>query len=251
MSEIIPTGPAQDRILYTMNRDGLKIGMTDDWKITINPKRKGKTKMTTKTEPKKSTHYLSPICRVSFCNVWKPREGTETYDMVLIMDRPTDLSKKDKERWNKIKQLLIDTKKDKWPKLSTPVTGPIRTAKGYKADDFFSDPVDAEKYPEYKDKIILKVTSKGRAPEIVGPDKEEIINKADFYSGCYAIVSVTAFAWENSGKKGVSLGMQHIMKVKDGTPFVGSATTAAKAFEEIEADDFGTVKAEDEEEFDI
>jgi hypothetical protein len=208
--------------------------------------------MTTKTEPKKSTHYLTPLCRVSFCNVWKPREGTETYDMTLIMDQPKDLSEKDKERWNKIKQLLIDTKKEKWPKLTSPVTGPIRTAKGYKTDDFFSDPVDAEKYPEYKDKIVLKVTSKGRQPEIIGPDKEEIINKADFYSGCYAIVSVTAFAWENSGKKGVSLGMQHVMKCKDGTPFVGGAGKAADHFEEIRSDDFAVVSDEEEtEEFDI
>lgn len=206
--------------------------------------------MTTKTEPKKQTHYLSPICRVSFCNVWKPREGTEVYDIVLIMDQPKDLSEKDKARWNKIKEILSTTKKEKWPKSNVPVGGPIRTTKGYKTDEFYSDPLDADKYPEYKDKVILKATSYGRQPEIIGPDKEEIIDKKDFYSGCYAIVSLTAFAYDKNGKKGVSLGMQHIMKVKDGTPFIGSAAKAADVFEEIKSDSFEILDEEDEE-FDI
>jgi hypothetical protein len=207
--------------------------------------------MTTKTETKK-THYLSPIVRVSFCNVWKPRKDTEKYDITGIMDLPKDLSEKDKARWNAIKQIMIDAKKEKWPKFSGPVMCTIRTGKGYKTEDFFSDPVDCEKYPEYKDKVIIKAMSSGRQPEIIGPDKEEIIVQDDFYSGCYAVLSLTAFAWENSGKKGVSLGVNHIMKVKDGTRFVGNSGTAAQAFEEIEADDFATVsKEEDEEEFDI
>jgi hypothetical protein len=253
MSEIIPTGLAQARILYTMNRDGLKIGMTDDWKITIKPKIEGKTKMTTKTESKKSTHYLTPIGRVSFCNVWKPRKDTDVYDITLILDQPKDMSEKDKQRWNKLKELLSETKKEKWPKSSTPVGCPIRTGKGYKTDEFFSDPLDIDKYTEYKDKIVIKATSYGRQPEIIGPDKEEIINIADFYSGCYAILSLTAFAYDKNGKKGVSFGVQHIMKVKDGTPFVGNAGKAAEAFGEVDADDFSVVDADegDEEEFDI
>jgi|ERR1700723_309353 len=214
------------------------------YKQQYNAKRK--TKMTTKTETKK-THSLSPIIRVSFCNVWKPRKDTEKYDITGIMDMPKDLSEKDKARWNTIKELMVQTKKEKWPKFSGPVLCTIRTEKGYKTDDFFSDPLDCEKYPEYKGKVIIKAISSGRQPEIIGPDKEEIINTKDFYSGCYAILSLTAFAWENSGKKGVSLGVNHIMKVKDGTPFVGSATTAAQAFEEIPASEaFATTDEEDE-----
>jgi hypothetical protein len=202
--------------------------------------------MTTQ-EKKKTTHYLSPIVRVSFANVWKPRKDTEKYDITGIMDLPKDLSEKDKARWNAIKQIMIDAKKEKWPKFTGPVLCTIRTGKGYKTDDFFSDPLDCEKYPEYKDKVIIKAMSSGRQPEIIGPDKEEIIDTKDFYSGCYAVLSLTAFAWENSGKKGVSLGVQHIMKVKDGTPFVGSAVSAASAFEEIEASEaFATTDDEDE-----
>jgi len=209
----------------------------------------GKTKMTTQTTEKKKTHYLSPIIRVSFCNVWKPRKDTEKYDITGIMDMPKDLSEKDKARWNAIKELMVQTKKEKWPKFSGPVLCTIRTEKGYKTDDFFSDPLDCEKYPEYKGKVIIKAMSSGRQPEIIGPDKEEIINTKDFYSGCYAVLSLTAFAWENSGKKGVSLGVNHIMKVKDGTPFVGGAGSAAEAFKEIEAENFATTNGE--EEFDI
>jgi Protein of unknown function (DUF2815) len=217
------------------------------------PKIKGKTKMTTKTEPKKSTRYLSPIGRVSYCNVWKPRDEKDLYDITLILDQPKDMSEKDKVRWNKLKELLLETKRERFPKVKSPIGCPIRTVKGYKTDDFFSKPLDGEKNPEFIDKIIIRATSYGRQPEIIGPDKEEIINKGDFYSGCYAILSLTAFAYDTDGNKGISFGVQHIMKVKDGTPFVGSAVKAATAFEEIEADDFSVVDTDegDSEEFDI
>lgn len=205
-----------------------------------------------KTETiKKEAHILSPILRVSFCNVWKPRKDTDKYDITGIMDLPKQLSEKDKGRWNSIKQMMIEAKQEQWPKLKSPVLCTVRTVKGYKTDDFFSDPLDGEKYPEYMNKIIIKAMSSGRQPEIIGPEKEEIIDTKEFYSGCYAILSLTAFAWENSGKKGVSLGVQHIMKIKDGTPFVGSAGKAAEHFEGIDADDFATTDEENEEDFDL
>lgn len=205
--------------------------------------------MKTKSKPKETevTHYLSPIIRVSYCNVWKPRKDTEIYDISGIMDLPKNLSEKDKGRWNKLKELMLEAKQEEWPKAKAPVYCNIRTVKGYKTPDFYSDPLDGEKNPEYVDKVIIKATSYGRQPEIIGPDKEEIVNKKDFYSGCYAILSLTAFAYEKNGKKGVSFGVQHIMKVKDGTPFVGSAGKAADHFEEIDSDDFDTISDDDDE----
>jgi Protein of unknown function (DUF2815) len=209
-----------------------------------------KTKAKPKETEKEVTRYLTPLCRVSYCNVWKPRKDTEIYDISLIMDNPKDLSEKDKGRWNKLKELMLEAKQEEWPKAKAPVCCNVRTVKGYKTDDFYSDPLDGEKNPEYVGKIVIKATSYGRQPEIIGPDKEEITNKADFYSGCYAIASLTAFAYDKNGKKGVSFGVQHIMKIKDGTSFTGGAGKAADHFEEIDADDFATTDEEDEDEED-
>lgn len=206
--------------------------------------------MTLKTKQKETekekVFYLSPIIRVSYCNVWKPRDEKGVYDITGIMDMPKDLSEKDKKRWNRLKELLLEAKQEAFPKVKGAIGCPIRTVKGYKTDEFFSKPLDGDKNPEYVDKIIIRATSYGRQPEIIGPDKEEIIEKGEFYSGCYAILSLTAFSYETEGNKGISFGVQHIMKVKDGQPFVGSAGRAAEHFEEIEADDFATTDEEEE-----
>src|ERR1700679_2300511 len=102
-----------------------------------------KTKMITQTKEKKTTRYLSPIIQVSFCNVWTTRidKGVDTgkYDITGIMDMPKNLSEKDKARWNKIKELMLEAKKEKWPKLTAPVICTIRRGpKAYQTDDFFS-----------------------------------------------------------------------------------------------------------------
>jgi hypothetical protein len=213
-----------------------------------------KTQTQQKETEKKTTRYLTPLCRVSYCNVWKPRKDTEIYDISLIMDKPKLLSEIDKKRWNNLKALLLETKQEAKMKGIVYTSG-IRTTEGYKSEDFYSDPLDGEKNPEYKDKIVIKATSYGRQPEIIDQNKEEIINKADFYSGCYAIASLTAFAYDKNGKKGISFGVQHIMKIKDGEHFVGGAGKAADHFEEIEAKEFATTDDDDDdsedEEFDI
>lgn len=52
------------------------------------------------------------------------------------------------------------------------------------------------------------------------------------YSGCYCRAQVNAFAWENTGKKGVSFGISAIQKVKDGERF-GGRVDASKVFDKV------------------
>jgi hypothetical protein len=49
---------------------------------------------------------------------------------------------------------------------------------------------------------------------------------SDFYGGCYARAKVNAFAWEYMGKVGVSFGLQHVQKLRDGEPFGGNGSAA-------------------------
>ena len=52
------------------------------------------------------------------------------------------------------------------------------------------------------------------------------------YAGMYVRAQIHCFAWENSGKKGVSFGIDSIQIIRDGKPFVGllDEEGAKKAF---------------------
>ena len=75
-----------------------------------------------------------------------------------------------------------------------------------------------------------------RQPGIVGPDCQPILNQADFYSGCYGRASVSLYAYDAMGNKGVACGLNNLQKLEDGEPLSGRPTAAA---------DFGTPPTHD------
>ena len=112
--------------------------------------------------------------------------------------------------------------KSKWPNLKLPFNN---------GDD------KAHKYPEYAGKISIRATSKHQ-PGVVDAAVQPIMNQSDFYPGCFARMRVNAFTFDNK-QIGVSLGLNHIQKVKDGDPLGGGGARerVEEAFEAIEADD--------------
>jgi hypothetical protein len=204
----------------------------------------------TKTE---KTYFITPEGRLSYLNVFKPRkrqageEGKpDVYDGMIIMETPKKMSPMDLARYQKLKELCEKTRAEKWPKLTSAIQGPFRTTEGLNSKLFHSKPLDADKNPEYEGKLILKAVSYGRQPQLIGPDKEEIMEQSDLYSGCYGRFWVVAFAYENSGNKGISFSLQGVMKTKEGIPLGGSAGKALDAFAEIEGDDFETEEDEED-----
>ena len=41
----------------------------------------------------------------------------------------------------------------------------------------------------------------------------------EFYSGCWAIASVNAYAYDNAGNRGAAFGLLNLQKIKDDKPF--------------------------------
>jgi hypothetical protein len=64
---------------------------------------------------------------------------------------------------------------------------------------------------------------------------QEIIDSTEVYSGCYAKVSINAFPYSVSGNKGVSFGLNHVQKLRDGD-FLGGRSKAEDDFDD-EGDD--------------
>ena len=67
-----------------------------------------------------------------------------------------------------------------------------------------------------------------------GPDGRPapLTMPTDLYGGCYCRAEVNAYFWEYMGKLGVSLGLNHVQKLRDGEPF-GAQGAAEDAFEAI------------------
>ena len=63
-----------------------------------------------------------------------------------------------------------------------------------------------------------------RAPGIVDMACNTIIDRSEVYSGCYCRVSLTFYAFNSNGNKGVACGLGNIQKVRDGERLGGRAS---------------------------
>jgi len=80
--------------------------------------------------------------------------------------------------------------------------------------------------PDYKNCYFFNAKSNTK-PGIVDANLNEIIDKNDVYSGCYARLSITFYAYNNNGSKGIAVALNHIQKLRDGTPLNGRSTALA------------------------
>ena len=74
-------------------------------------------------------------------------------------------------------------------------------------------------------------------PGLLYRNGQPIIGSTELYSGCYGYASISFYAFNTSGNKGIACGLNHLMKTRDGEPLGGR--TRAK-------DDFADLIEEDE-----
>jgi hypothetical protein len=66
-------------------------------------------------------------------------------------------------------------------------------------------------------------------PGVVDADLNPILDPSEFYSGCYGRASITLYAYDTSGSKGIAAGLNNVQKLEDGNK-LGGATSAAADF---------------------
>lgn len=87
------------------------------------------------------------------------------------------------------------------------------------------------------DAIVMTFSAnEDRRPGVVDARLQDIIDEAECYSGAIYRAQVRAFAYDTSGNKGISFGLQNLQKLEDGKP-LGGRTPANKAFTAVESDD--------------
>lgn len=68
------------------------------------------------------------------------------------------------------------------------------------------------------------------APQVVDEAVAPILDRAEVYSGCYARVSLSFYAFNTNGNKGIACGLGNIQKTRDGEPLGGGHVSAADDF---------------------
>jgi len=177
------------------------------------------------TEKKKS--LVTPEGRVSFPDVFKgkPSENdpnTTVREVTLLIPKTQNI--------DVIKNAVRAAVEAKWPdakKRPGNLALPIRDG-------------DTEKphLDGYAGHWFMAFRCRNRVPGLVDASKQAIVNPDEFYAGCFARVSFDAYAYDNAKKKGVSLGLNNIMKTKEGARF-GNAVASAE-------DDFADVRTADQ-----
>lgn len=149
---------------------------------------------------------MTPKFRASFVHVFNPTKGLGDklkYSITMLFPKDTDISE--------LKRICKAALKEKWgDKPPKNLRIPFRDG-------------DEKEYEGYTGMIFCGASSIQR-PGLIDEERNPIIDPEEFYSGCYARATLTAFAYQHkSGNTGVSLGLQNIQKLQDGEPLISRA----------------------------
>lgn len=163
-----------------------------------------------------STKVITGVnTRWSYANVWEPKSingSVPKYSVSLI------IPKSDLDTVNKIKKAIQEAYNDGQSKLkgngkSVPALSilktPLRDGDVERPDD-----------ETYKNSYFINANSP-HAPGIVDASCQPILNQSEVYSGVYGRASITFYAFNSNGNKGIACGLNNLQKIRDGEPLGG------------------------------
>jgi len=170
---------------------------------------------------------VTGVVRLSYEHVWEAKSvngGPEKYSCSLI------IPKTDTETINAINTAIDCAIQEGAHKYGGKV--PLKASLKLPLRDG-----DVEREDEaYKGCYFLNANST-TPPQVVDKHVRPILDRSDIYSGVYARVSLSFYAFNSNGNKGVACGLGNIQKVKEGEP-LGGRTNAADEFVTVDDDDF-------------
>ena len=172
-----------------------------------------------------------PNTRWSYVNAWEPKSingGTPKYSVSLI------IPKSDTKTLEKIKAALDAAYHEGEAKLRgngksvPPMTSlklPLRDGDTERPDD-----------EAYRNSYFINANATN-APGIVDADRNEILTRSEVYSGVYGRASITFYAFNSNGNRGIACGLNNLQKLRDGEPLGGRAS-AESDFSTDDDEDF-------------
>ncbi len=167
--------------------------------------------------------------RFSYANVFVPTsmEGNDPkYGVALL------IPKTDTETVKFIQQAIQAAAEEGKAKLGGKIPAKLKTT--FRDGD--EEKPDDEAYAGH---YFLNCSSKTK-PGVVKKGSAglvEITDETEFYSGCYGKAVVNFYAYNSNGNKGVSAGLNNLLKTRDGEAFAGKARAEDDFADEFEEDE--------------
>lgn len=168
------------------------------------------------------TKVVTGKVRFSYANVFEPtamNEGDALKYNVCILIPKEDT--KTLEKIDKAIKAAIELGKSKLAnsqgKIPSNIKLPLRDGDEERSDD-----------PAFEGMYFLNANS-SRKPNVVDKDLNPILDKDEFYSGCYGRASINFYAF-NVSSKGIACGLNNLQKLSDGERLAGGSSAE---------DDFG------------
>ena len=166
----------------------------------------------------------------SFCNVWEPKSINGSAPRYSVQLR---IPKTDTKTLEKIEKAMKAAYEEGTSKLKgngksippyEPLKKPLRDG-----EKEFPDDESMAGYMFLNANNTLK-------PGIVDADRQEIIDRSEVYSGCFGRASISFFAFNSNGSKGIACSLNNLQKIKDG-PMLGGHSRAEDDFADEEEDE--------------
>jgi len=165
------------------------------------------------------TTVVTPEFRLSYPYLFEPRENTLSgkmeYSVTALFPKGANMAVLEaaaraaiEEKWGS------DPKK--WPKQ---LRSPFRKQEERAKEDESGNTILPDGYVEGA--IFINLKASKLAPKIVDRKVKPITDESKVYPGCYGVASVTAFAYDQKGNKGVSFGLNGIQITRDGDSLSG------------------------------
>lgn len=172
-----------------------------------------------------------PDTRWSYANVWEPKSingGTPKYSVSLI------IPKSDTRTVAKIKAAIEAAYHEGESKLkgSGKSVPPLATIKIPLRDGDIERPDD----PAYSNAYFVNANAT-TAPGIVDADRNPVLTRSEVYSGVYGRASISLYAFNSNGNKGIACGLNNLQLIRAGGPLGGRAS-AENDFASDEDNDF-------------
>ncbi|AIR11010.1 Phage protein [Ligilactobacillus salivarius] len=168
--------------------------------------------------------------RLSYANIWEPKSingGKEKYSVSLI------IPKSDTKTVTAIEKAIDAAIEEGIGKFGGKKPNKAALKLPLRDGDLEKDDVN------YKDTYFINANSI-TAPQIVDKQVQPILDQTEVYSGCYARVSISFYAFNTNGNRGVACGLGNIQKIRDGEPLGGHSSAS---------DDFTAIGEQSEPDF--
>ncbi len=178
------------------------------------------------TDKNQDTKVITGKVRFSYLHIWEPtsveQDGEKKYSASLI------IPKSDKAMVARIKAAIEAAKEQGKVKFGGKVPATLKLPL---RDGDLERPEDEA----YANSFFINANCKTQ-PGIVDKKRQKILNQEEVYSGCYGLASITFYAFNTKGNKGIACGLNHIMKQEDGEA-LGGRVAAEIDFADVSVDD--------------